>query len=155
MERTVEIKNVTRGTLVYSIPALHVRREFLANMKIAIKVDELQEALCDYGVRYMFDHKYLVFMNQKDAAEFGYADPVSEDKPAQTPILATEGLEAIMTSGDNAKIYLTMKNATKAQQNEIVDILVSNRISDTQLVQWCTEFFHYDLLAALAVTKES
>ena len=67
--RYVEIKNATRGELLYRLPSLNVRRSLLPGMTMKVSFDEMREALCDYGVRTMFRLGYLRCVNDKDAID--------------------------------------------------------------------------------------
>lgn len=148
-DRLVEIKNMTNGTLVYKVPALNVRREFLPGMSKKIKYDELQEALLDNGIRTMFRLNYLACTNKKDGVDLEIYEP---DQDVDTMLDAAH-LTNLLKSGKNSEIYLVMKKATKPEQDKIISILVKERISDTSIVKWCKDFFHYDLLSALSLTQ--
>lgn len=145
--RLVEIQNKTRGALIYSIPALRVRREMLPNMRLRVPYDELQEGICDYGIRKMFDLGYLVCVNRADSDDLGLTEP--ESAMAAT----TDSLEDIFKANDRSRIYLLFKNANKAEQDDIINYLVTSRTYDANIVKWCKDFFGYDLLAALSITN--
>lgn len=145
--RLVEIQNKTRGGLVYSIPALRVRRELLPNMKLRVPYDEIQEGICDYGIRKMFELGYLICTKREDSDDLGLTEP--ESALAAT----TDSIEDIIKSGDKSKIYLLFKNANKGEQDDIINYLVSSHTYDNTIVEWCKKFFDYDLLAALSLTN--
>lgn len=145
--RLVEIQNKTRGSLVYSIPALRVRRELLPNMKLRVPYDEIQESICDYGVRKMFELGYLICTARNDSDDLGLTEP--ESALSDT----TDSIEDIFKSGDKSKIYLLFKNANKGEQDDIINYLVSSHTYDNTIVSWCKKFFDYDLLAALSLTN--
>ena len=96
--RLVEIQNKTRGGLVYSIPALRVRRELLPNMKLRVPYDEIQEGICDYGIRKMFELGYLICTKREDSDDLGLTEP--ESALAAT----TDSIEDIIKSGDRKSV---------------------------------------------------
>ena len=76
--RYVEIKNATRGELVYRLPSLRVRRSFLPGMTMKVSFDELREGLWDYGVRTMFRLGYLRCVDDKDSVDLGLKEEIGD-----------------------------------------------------------------------------
>ena len=147
--RYVEIKNATRGELLYRLPSLNVRRSFLPGMTMKVSFDEMLEALCDYGVRTMFRLGYLRCVNDKDAIDL----EIKEETKEVSPICSSD-IASVMNSGDNSKIYLMFKNANKSMQDDIINYLVQTKIYDQNIVKWCKEFFDYNLLPVLTNTND-
>ena len=147
--RYVEIKNATRGELVYRLPSLRVRRSFLPGMTMKVSFDEMREALCDYGVRTMFRLGYLRCVNDKDAIDL----EIKEETKDVSSICSSD-IASVMNSGDNSKIYLMFKNANKSMQDDIINYLVQMKIYDQNIVKWCKEFFDYNLLPVLTNTND-
>ena len=147
--RYVEIKNATRGELVYRLPSLRVRRSFLPGMTMKVSFDEMREALCDYGVRTMFRLGYLRCVNDKDAIDL----EIKEETKDVSSICSSD-IAFVMNSGDNSKIYLMFKNANKSMQDDIINYLVQMKIYDQNIVKWCKEFFDYNLLPVLTNTND-
>ena len=147
--RYVEIKNATRGELLYRLPSLNVRRSLLPGMTMKVSFDEMREALCDYGVRTMFRLGYLRCINGKDAIDL----EIKEETKDVSSICSSD-IASVMNSGDNSKIYLMFKNANKSMQDDIINYLVQMKIYDQNIVEWCKEFFHYNLLPVLTNTND-
>ena len=147
--RYVEIKNATRGELLYRLPSLNVRRSLLPGMTMKVSFDEMREALCDYGVRTMFRLGYLRCVNDKDAIDL----EIKEETKDVSSICSSD-IASVMNSGDNSKIYLMFKNAHKSMQNDIINYLVQMKIYDQNIVKWCKEFFDYNLLPVLTNTND-
>lgn len=147
--RYVEIKNATRGELLYRLPSLNVRRSLLPGMTMKVSFDEMREALCDYGVRTMFRLGYLRCVNDKDAIDL----EIKEETKDVSSICSSD-IASVMNSGDNSKIYLMFKNANKSMQDDIINYLVQMRIYDQNIVKWCKEFFDYNLLPVLTNTND-
>ena len=147
--RYVEIKNATRGELIYRLSSLNVRRSFLPGMTMKVNFEELREGLCDYGVRTMFRLGYLRCVNEKDAIDL----EIQESSDNSNSICNSD-IESIINSKDNSKIYLMFKNANKGMQDDIINYLVKNKIYDQNLVKWCKEFFNYNLLPVLSNTVD-
>ena len=147
--RYVEIKNATRGELLYRLPSLNVRRSLLPGMTMKVSFDEMREALCDYGVRTMFRLGYLRCVNDKDAIDL----EIKEETKDVSSICSSD-IASVMNSGDNSKIYLMFKNANKAMQDDIINYLVQMKIYDQNIVKWCKEFFDYNLLPVLTNTND-
>ena len=121
--RYVEIKNATRGELLYRLPSLNVRRSLLPGMTMKVSFDEMREALCDYGVRTMFRLGYLRCVNDKDAIDL----EIKEETKDVSSICSSD-IASVMNSGDNSKIYLMFKNANKSMQDDIINYLVQMKI---------------------------
>ena len=147
--RYVEIKNATRGELLYRLPSLNVRRSLLPGMTMKVSFDEMREALCDYGVRTMFRLGYLRCVNDKDAIDL----EIKEETKDVSPICSSD-IASVMNSGDNSKIYLMFKNANKSMQDDIINYLVQMKVYDQNIVKWCKEFFDYNLLPVLTNTND-
>ena len=147
--RYVEIKNATRGELIYRLSSLNVRRSFLPGMTMKVSFEELREGLCDYGVRTMFRLGYLRCVNEQDAIDL----EIQESSDNNNSICNSD-IESIINSKDNSKIYLMFKNANKSMQDDIINYLVKNKIYDQNLVKWCKEFFNYNLLPVLSNTVD-
>ena len=147
--RYVEIKNATRGELLYRLPSLNVRRSLLPGMTMKVSFDEMREALCDYGVRTMFRLGYLRCVNDKDAIDL----EIKEETKDVSSICSSD-IASVMNSGDNSKIYLMFKNANKSMQDDIINYLVQMKIYDQNIVKWCEEFFDYNLLPVLTNTND-
>ena len=147
--RYVEIKNATRGELLYRLPSLNVRRSLLPGMTMKVSFDEMREALCDYGVRTMFRLGYLRCVNDKDAIDL----EIKEETKDVSSICSSD-IASVMNSGDNSKIYLMFKNANKSMQDDIINYLVQMKIYDQNIVKWCKEFFDYNLLPVLTNTND-
>lgn len=147
--RYVEIKNATRGELLYRLPSLNVRRSLLPGMTIKVSFDEMREALCDYGVRTMFRLGYLRCVNDKDAIDL----EIKEETKDVSSICSSD-IASVMNSGDNSKIYLMFKNANKSMQDDIINYLVQMKVYDQNIVKWCKEFFDYNLLPVLTNTND-
>lgn len=147
--RYVEIKNATRGELLYRLPSLNVRRSLLPGMTMKVSFDEMREALCDYGVRTMFRLGYLRCVNDKDAIDL----EIKEETKDVSSICSSD-IASVMNSGDNSKIYLMFKNANKAMQDDIINYLVQTKVYDQNIVKWCKEFFDYNLLPVLTNTND-
>lgn len=147
--RYVEIKNATRGELLYRLPSLNVRRSLLPGMTMKVSFDEMREALCDYGVRTMFRLGYLRCVNDKDAIDL----EIKEETKDVSSICSSD-IASVMNSGDNSKIYLMFKNANKAMQDDIINYLVQMKVYDQNIVKWCKEFFDYNLLPVLTNTND-
>ena len=147
--RYVEIKNATRGELLYRLPSLNVRRSLLPGMTMKVSFDEMREALCDYGVRTMFRLGYLRCVNDKDAIDL----EIKEETKDVSSICSSD-IASVMNSGDNSKIYLMFKNANKSMQDDIINYLVQMRIYDQNIVKWCKDFFDYNLLPVLTNTND-
>ena len=147
--RYVEIKNATRGELLYRLPSLNVRRSLLPGMTMKVSFDEMREALCDYGVRTMFRLGYLRCVNDKDALDL----EIKEETKDISSICSSD-IASVMNSGDNSKIYLMFKNANKSMQDDIINYLVQMKIYDQNIVKWCKEFFDYNLLPVLTNTND-
>ena len=90
--RYVEIKNATRGELLYRLPSLNVRRSLLPGMTMKVSFDEMREALCDYGVRTMFRLGYLRCVNDKDAIDL-YKDVKKTNYDPDMPKEMRKGLK--------------------------------------------------------------
>ena len=146
--RYVEIKNATRGELLYRLPSLNVRRSLLPGLTMKVSFDEMREALCDYGVRTMFRLGYLRCVNDKDAIDL----EIKEETKDVSSICSSD-IASVMNSGDNSKIYLMFKNANKSMQDDIINYLVQTKIYDQNIVKWCKEFFDYNLLPVLTNTN--
>ena len=147
--RYVEIKNATRGELLYRLPSLNVRRSLLPGMTMKVSFDEMREALCDYGVRTMFRLGYLRCVNDKDAIDL----EIKEETKDVSSICSSD-IASVMNSGDNSKIYLMFKNANKSMQDDIINCLVQMKVYDQNIVKWCKEFFDYNLLPVLTNTND-
>ena len=147
--RYVEIKNATRGELLYRLPSLNVRRSLLPGMTMKVSYDEMREALCDYGVRTMFRLGYLRCVNDKDAIDL----EIKEETKDVSSICSSD-IASVMNSGDNSKIYLMFKNANKSMQDDIINYLVQTKVYDQNIVKWCKEFFDYNLLPVLTNTND-
>lgn len=147
--RYVEIKNATRGELLYRLPSLNVRRSLLPGMTMKVSFDEMREALCDYGVRTMFRLGYLRCVNDKDAIDL----EIKEETKDVSSICSSD-IASVMNSGDNSKIYLMFKNANKSMQDDIINYLVQMKVYDQNIVKWCKEFFDYNLLPVLTNTND-
>ena len=147
--RYVEIKNATRGELLYRLPSLNVRRSLLPGMTMKVSFDEMREALCDYGVRTMFRLGYLRCVNDKDAIDL----EIKEETKDVSSICSSD-IASVMNSGDNSKIYLMFKNANKSMQDDIINYLVQTKVYDQNIVKWCKEFFDYNLLPVLSNTND-
>ena len=147
--RYVEIKNATRGELLYRLPSLNVRRSLLPGMTMKVSFDEMREALCDYGVRTMFRLGYLRCVNDKDAIDL----EIKEETKDVSSICSSD-IASVMNSGDNSKIYLMFKNANKSMQDDIINYLVQMKIYYQNIVKWCKEFFDYNLLPVLTNTND-
>ena len=147
--RYVEIKNATRGELLYRLPSLNVRRSLLPGMTMKVSFDEMREALCDYGVRTMFRLGYLRCVNDKDAIDL----EIKEETKDVSSICSSD-IASVMNSGDNSKNYLMFKNANKSMQDDIINYLVQMKIYDQNIVKWCKEFFDYNLLPVLTNTND-
>lgn len=147
--RFVEIKNATRGELIYRLPSLNVRRSLLPGMTMKVSFDEIREALCDYGIRTMFRLGYLRCTNDKDAIDLELKEETKEVNS-----VCNSDIASVLNSGDNSKIYLMFKNANKSMQDDIINYLVQNKIYDQNIVKWCKEFFGYNLLPVLTNTNE-
>lgn len=147
--RYVEIKNATRGELLYRLPSLNVRRSLLPGMTMKVSFDEMREALCDYGVRTMFRLGYLRCVNDKDAIDL----EIKEETKDVSSICSSD-IASVMNSGDNSKIYLMFKNANKSMQDDIINYLVQTKVYDQNIVKWCKEFFDYNLLPVLTNTND-
>ena len=147
--RYVEIKNATRGELLYRLPSLNVRRSLLPGMTMKVSFDEMREALCDYGVRTMFRLGYLRCVNDKDALDL----EIKEETKDVSSICSSD-IASVMNSGDNSKIYLMFKNANKSMQDDIINYLVQMKVYDQNIVKWCKEFFDYNLLPVLTNTND-
>ena len=147
--RYVEIKNATRGELLYRLPSLNVRRSLLPGMTMKVSFDERREALCDYGVRTMFRLGYLRCVNDKDAIDL----EIKEETKDVSSICSSD-IASVMNSGDNSKIYLMFKNANKSMQDDIINYLVQTKVYDQNIVKWCKEFFDYNLLPVLTNTND-
>lgn len=147
--RYVEIKNATRGELLYRLPSLNVRRSLLPGMTMKVSFDEMREALCDYGVRTMFRLGYLRCVNDKDAIDLEIKEETKD-----VGSICSSDIASVMNSGDNSKIYLMFKNANKSMQDDIINYLVQMRIYDQNIVKWCKEFFDYNLLPVLTNTND-
>ena len=147
--RYVEIKNATRGELLYRLPSLNVRRSLLPGMTMKVPFDEMREALCDYGVRTMFRLGYLRCVNDKDAIDL----EIKEETKDVSSICSSD-IASVMNSGDNSKIYLMFKNANKSMQDDIINYLVQMKVYDQNIVKWCKEFFDYNLLPVLTNTND-
>ena len=147
--RYVEIKNATRGELLYRLPSLNVRRSLLPGMTMKVSFDEMREALCDYGVRTMFRLGSLRCVNDKDAIDL----EIKEETKDVSSICSSD-IASVMNSGDNSKIYLMFKNANKSMQDDIINYLVQMKIYDQNIVKWCKEFFDYNLLPVLTNTND-
>ena len=148
--RYVEIKNATRGELVYRLPSLRVRRSFLPGMTMKVSVDELREGLCDYGVRTMFRLGYLRCVDDKDSVDLGLKEEIGDVANS----VCSSDIATIINSKDNSKIYLMFKNADKSMQDDIINYLVQNKVYDQNIVKWCKDFFNYNLLPVLSNTAE-
>ena len=147
--RYVEIKNATRGELLYRLPSLNVRRSLLPGMTMKVSFDEMRETLCDYGVRTMFRLGYLRCVNDKDAIDL----EIKEETKDVSSICSSD-IASVMNSGDNSKIYLMFKNANKSMQDDIINYLVQTKVYDQNIVKWCKEFFDYNLLPVLTNTND-
>ena len=147
--RYVEIKNATRGELLYRLPSLNVRRSLLPGMTMKVSFDEMREALCDYGVRTMFRLGYLRCVNDKDAIDL----EIKEETKDVSSVCSSD-IASVMNSGDNSKIYLMFKNANKSMQDDIINYLVQMKVYDQNIVKWCKEFFDYNLLPVLTNTND-
>lgn len=147
--RYVEIKNATRGELLYRLPSLNVRRSLLPGMTMKVSFDEMREALCDYGVRTMFRLGYLRCVNDKDAIDL----EIKEETKDVSSICSSD-IASVINSGDNSKIYLMFKNANKSMQDDIINYLVQMKVYDQNIVKWCKEFFDYNLLPVLTNTND-
>lgn len=147
--RYVEIKNATRGELLYRLPSLNVRRSLLPGMTMKVSFDEMREALCDYGVRTMFRLGYLRCVNDKDAIDLEIKEETKE-----VSSICSSDIASVMNSGDNSKIYLMLKNANKSMQDDIINYLVQMKVYDQNIVKWCKEFFDYNLLPVLTNTND-
>ena len=147
--RYVEIKNATRGELLYRLPSLNVRRSLLPGMTMKVSFDEMREALCDYGVRTMFRLGYLRCVNDKDAIDL----EIKEETKDVSSICSSD-IASVMNSGDNSKIYLMFKNANKSMQDDIINYLVQMKIYYQNIVKWCKEFVDYNLLPVLTNTND-
>ena len=147
--RYVEIKNATRGELIYRLSSLNVRRSFLPGMTMKVSFEELREGLCDYGVRTMFRLGYLRCVNEQDAIDLEIQEPSDNNNS-----ICNSDIESIISSKDNSKIYLMFKNANKSMQDDIINYLVKNKVYDQNLVKWCKEFFNYNLLPVLSNTVD-
>ena len=147
--RYVEIKNATRGELLYRLPSLNVRRSLLPGMTMKVSFDEMREALCDYGVGIMFRLGYLRCVNDKDAIDL----EIKEETKDVSSICSSD-IASVMNSGDNSKIYLMFKNANKSMQDDIINYLVQTKVYDQNIVKWCKEFFDYNLLPVLTNTND-
>ena len=147
--RYVEIKNATRGELLYRLPSLNVRRSLLPGMTMKVSFDEMREALCDYGVRTMFRLGYLRCVNDKDAIDL----EIKEETKDVSSICSSD-IASVMNSGDNSKIYLMFKNANKSMQDDIINYLVQTKVYDQNIVKWCKDFFDYNLLPVLTNTND-
>ena len=135
--RYVEIKNATRGELVYRLPSLRVRRSFLPGMTMKVSFDELREGLCDYGVRTMFRLGYLRCVDDKDSVDLGLKEEIGDIANS----VCSSDIATIINSKDNSKIYL-------------MNYLVQNKVYDQNIVKWCKDFFNYNLLPVLSNTAE-
>lgn len=148
-DRRVEIRNTTNGLLIYKIPGLHVSRSFMPGMKMKVGFEELQEGLCDLGIKRMFNAGYLICLNQQDAIDLGLSEA-----PNANYIKTKNELKELLSSDSPKDIYLMMKNANGAMRDSIISVLVSERIYDNNIVKWCKDLYDYDLLAALKITGE-
>lgn len=148
-DRRVEIRNTTNGLLIYKIPGLHVSRSFMPGMKMKVGFEELQEGLCDLGIKRMFNAGYLICLNQQDAIDLGLSEA-----PNVNYIKTKNELKELLSSDSPKDIYLMMKNANGAMRDSIISVLVSERIYDNNIVKWCKDLYDYDLLAALKITQE-
>lgn len=148
--RMIELKSNVKGDLTYVIRSRNIRRNFLPGSKLRVSFEEVQEALCDLGIARMFQNGYLVFTNPQDAIDVGFAEANEVAKNVKDP---KEVLD-ILTGGKNNDIYLLIKNANQPMQDLIIQTAVQNKLYDSNIVKWCKEFFHYDLLSALAKTSD-
>lgn len=147
--RRVEIKNFTNGTVVYRVPSRNVRREFRPNMKMKVTFEELEEGLCDYGVKQLFLLGSLACTNEQDAIDLELIEA-----PKAESLMTSDDIKAVLTSGDTSKIYLMMKNANSQSKTTIINTIVNNKLYDGSIVKWCKEFFDYNVLPALENTND-
>jgi len=147
--RRVEIKNFTNGTVVYRVPSRNVRREFRPNMKMKVTFEELEEGLCDYGVKQLFLLGSLACTNEQDAIDLELIEA-----PKAESLMTPDDIKAVLTSGDTSKIYLMMKNANSQSKTTIINTIVNNKLYDGSIVKWCKEFFDYNVLPALENTND-
>lgn len=140
-ERRVEIKSFSDGQVLYTVPSRNVRRVFSPNMKMKVPYEELEEGLCDYGVRELFLTGLLACVDTKDAVDLELMEA-----PKIETLKTNKDVYEILSSKDNSAIYLFMKNATAEQRETIIDCIVQNEMYDSNLVKWCKEFFDVNVL---------
>lgn len=83
MEKSVKVKNLSKGTVSYLLEDRHIRREWSSKNQIRpIPADELRDALYDMGIRRLFTLGYLGIEDAEDRKLVGL--DYEDSKPEET-----------------------------------------------------------------------
>lgn len=150
MDRIVEIVCTANHDVVYIVPTMNnLRRAFRPGTHMRVPFEEVQNALCEYGVEKLFELGYLRIPSTKDAIDLGLIEE-SDEAPQ-----VNDSIADIFQSKDNSKIFNAIKDATGARKDEIIDYVVSHGITDSNVTKWCKKYLQYDVLTAIALTESN
>lgn len=88
MEKKIKVKNASSARVVYNIPNMHIRRQFLPGTVIEVTQEEITQGLYEYGIKSMFADGVLVILEEEAAEATGLKpgqgvvdkDPATEEE---------------------------------------------------------------------------
>lgn len=142
-DRKVAIKNNTRGAFYYAIPNRHVRREVPANGILKVPFEELQEGLFERGIMQAFKEGKLSCVVEQDAMDLElipYAPKLTMDE---------RHILEVLQGTDNGAKFVMIRDANPTMKDLIIALVIENKLTQPEIVQYIKQFFNYDVLATI------
>ena len=145
----VEVVSKVGGTVIFTVPDLHYRREFRKKgAKISIDKALLEEAMYDPGVEALFREGILYIENMKDKQDLGL-EPEDATEPENIIVLNDGQMRRYLTVAPVNELKDVLEKLSPESKNELANYAIENDISDYQKVQLIKESTGIDILKAI------
>lgn len=146
MDRKIEVLNLTKGRVGYTIPNRHVRRLFAPHMTMTLPFEEIEEGLYNTGIRTMFAEGMLKVVNDKDAKDLGLKGGtgiVEREAVTESEVLK-------MLRGPIAGLEKFLSNTTPAAREMAGELAVANKIVEPRKAKLIEKYTKVNVLKALS-----
>lgn len=147
MEKKVYVKNVSSFVIELNLRQVRYVRDLEPGQKVGLAEDVFEEFSCDPGCKSLLRDGFLKVITEDEEVQ----QQIAEIAPSKT---AEEvNVRDLLMNQSAQKLGITLKEASPALKEQIVEMAMSLSIADPARVNLIKHYCNVDILQALALQR--
>ena len=147
MEKKVYVKNVSSFVIELNLRQVRYVRDLEPGQKVGLAEDVFEEFSCDPGCKSLLRDGFLKVITEDEEVQ----QQIAEIAPSKT---AEEvNVRDLLINQSAQKLGITLKEASPALKEQIVEMAMSLSIADPARVNLIKHYCNVDILQALALQR--